>query len=221
MKRKLYYNKEKIYDIFELNSLKNNSKLLDELIISIPNVSINMDKIPQSVSILRFNYNYKNLPIDIPPNIKSLYFYEFSYLLEELPNTIEHVMINKGFNHRVDKLGNHFKSIDFGLNFNQPIDNLPSSLEQVIFHEFFTYPINNLPSNIKIIHILNSNYDLMSIKKLPKSLILLQLKDKKEYYTDFEFTFDLEGKNYISLPIDRIYDSERNLHLRNIYFYKN
>jgi hypothetical protein len=221
MKRKFYYNKEIIHNTSELNSLKNNSKLLDELIISIPNVLINMDKIPQSVSILRFNYNYKNLPLDIPPNIKSLYFYEFSYLLEELPNTIEHIIINKGFNHKVDKLGNHFKSIDFGLNFNQQIDDLPSSLEQVVFHEFFTHSINNLPSNIKIIHIFNSNYDLMSIKKLPKSLILLQLKDEKEYCSEFNFTFDLEGKNYISLPIHRIYDSERNLYLRNIYFYNN
>lgn len=223
MKRKLTYNKVMIYNIHQLNELvkKNNSNPIDELEISIPGIPIDLEKIPQSVSVLRFNYNFENLPHEIPPNIKSVYFYEFTEPIEELPNTIEHIQIHKGFNHQVDKLGDHLKSVDFGCNFNQPVDDLPSSLEKVVFHLPFTYSINNLPSNIKFIHIYNPNYDLGSIKSLPKSLILLQLGLNEDFIDNFDFTFDLDGKNQISLPIENNYDGRKHIYLKNIYFYKN
>jgi len=225
MKRKLDYNKVTIYNIYQSVGLvnKNNLNPLDELVISIPEIPIDFKKIPSSVFALRFNYNFKNSSHEIPPNIKSVYFHEFSDLLEKLPNTIEHIQIHKGFNHPVDKLGNNFKSIDFGFNFNQPVDDLPSSLEKVVFNSSFTYPINNLPSNIKFIHIYNYNYDLNSIKTLPKSLILLQLGLDKDYNDnyDFNFNFDLEDKKYISAPMEKSYDEQKHVYLKNIYFYKN
>ena len=93
MKRKLTYNKVIIYNTHQLNELVKNSNLIDEVEISIPGIPIDLEKIPQSVSVLRFNYNFENLPCEIPPNIKSVYFYEFSELIEELPNTIEHIQI--------------------------------------------------------------------------------------------------------------------------------
>lgn len=222
MKRKLSYNKITIRNTYELNELtkKNNSNPIDELEISIPGIPIDLEKIPSSVSVLRFNYNFENLPHKIPPNIKSVYFYEFSEPIEELPNTIEHIQIHKGFNHPVDKLGDHLKSVDFGWNFNQPVDDLPSSLEKVVFYSSFTHPINNLPSNIKFIHIYNPNYDLSSIKTLPKSLILLQLGLDKDFNNGCDFAFDLEDKKYISSPMEKSYDERKCVYLKNIYFYK-
>lgn len=221
MKRKLSYNKIIIHNTYELNELveKNNSNLIHELSISIPGISIDLEKIPSSVSVLRFNYNFENLPHNIPPNIKSVYFYEFSKPIDELPNTIEHIQIHKGFNHPVDKLGDHLKSIDFGWDFNQPVNDLPSSLEKVVFYSSFTYPINNLPSNIKFIHIYNPNYNLGSIKTLPKSLILLQLGLDNDF--DFTFNFCLGEKKYISAPIEKSYDERKRVFIKNIYFYKN
>lgn len=223
MKRKLSYNKYSIYNTDHLDCLKNYHEQIDELEISIPGIPIDMNKIPKSVSVLRFNYNFENLPCEIPSNIKSIYFYIFSHLLEELPNTIEHIQIHKGFNNQVDKLGNHLKSIDFGCDFNQQVDNLPTSLEKVVFNSLFTHPINNLSPNIKLVHIFNPNYDLMSIKSLPKSIILLQLGFDKDMDNDveFDFTFNLERKKYITEPIDKNYDSQKQLYLRNIYFYNN
>lgn len=219
MKRKLTYNKVIIHNTHQLNELvkKNNSNPIDELEVSIPGIPIDLEKIPQSVSVLRFNYNFENLPCEIPPNIKSVYFYEFSEPIEELPNTIEHIQIHKGFNHQVDKLGDHLKSVDFGCNFNQPVNELPSSLEKVVFHLSFTHPINNLPSNIKFIHIFNPDYDLENIKLLPKCLILLQLGLNKDLIDNF--TFDLDDKNQISLPIENNYDGRKHRYLKNIYFY--
>lgn len=221
MKRKLTYNKVIIYNTHQLNELVKNLNLIDEVEISIPGILIDLEKIPQSVSVLRFNYNFENLPCEIPPNIKSVYFYEFSEPIEKLPNTIEHVQIYKGFNHQVDKLGDNLKSVDFGLNFNQPINDLPSSLEKVVFHLSFTYPINYLPSNIKFIHIFNPDYNLENIKLLPKSLILLQLGLNEDLIDNFDFTFNLCGKNQISLPIENNYDGQKQIYLKNIYFYKN
>ena len=225
MKRKSSYTKITIQSIYQLNELneKNNLIPINELEISIPGpgIYVDLEKIPKSVSVLKFNYNYRNLPCEIPLNINSVYFYEFYYPIEELPNTIEHIQIHKGFNHPVDKLGDHLKSIDFGWNFNQPVDDLPSSLEKVVFYSSFTYPINNLPSNIKFIHIFNPKYNLESIKTLPKSLILLQLGMDNNLHNDFNFTFDLKGKNYVSLNTDTNYDSQKQVYLKNIYFYKN
>jgi hypothetical protein len=223
MKRKLSYNKVIINNTHQLNELtkKNNSNPIDELEVSIPGIPIDLEKIPLSVSVLRFNYNFENLPHEIPPNIKSVYFYEFSEPIEELPNTIEHIQIHKGFNHPVDKLGNHLKSIDFGWNFNQPVDDLPSSLEKVVFYSSFTHPINNLPSNIKFIHIYNPNYDFSSIKILPKSLILLQLGLNNDFDFTFDFNFCLEDKKYIYPQMEKSYDERKRVFLKNIYFYKN
>ena len=223
MKRKLSYNKITIHNTHQLNELtkKNNSNPIDELEVSIPGIPIDLEKIPLSVSVLRFNYNFENLPHEIPPNIKYVYFYEFSEPIEELPNTIEHIGIHKGFNHPVDKLGDHLKSVDFGWNFNQPVNDLPSSLEKVVFYSSFTHPINNLPSNIKFIHIYNPNYDLGSIKTLPKSLILLQLGLDKDFNNCYDFAFDLEDKKYISAPMEKSYDERKQVYLKNIYFYKN
>lgn len=222
MKRKLTYNKITIHNTYELNELtKKNSNPIHEVSITILRIPIDLEKIPQSVSILRFNYNFVNLPHEIPPNIKSVYFYEFHDLMEKLPNTIEHIQIYKGFNHPVDKLGDHLNSLDFGWDFNQPVDNLPSSLEKVVFYSSFTYPINNLPSNIKFIHIYNPNYDLDSIKTLPKSIILLQLGFKNDLNIDYTFDFDLGDKKYILAPMDKSYDEQKCVYLKNIYFYKN
>lgn len=227
MKIKLSYNKIIIHNTYELNKLieKNVYNPIDELEISIigtPEIPINLEKIPLSVSTLRFNYKYIEILLHkIPPNIKSIYFYDFSNLIEELPNTIENIQIHKGFNHPVTKLGDHLKSIDFGWNFNQPVDDLPSSLEKVVFYSSFTYPINNLPSNIKFIHIYNSNYDFASIKTLPKSIILLQLGiNNLNLNNNIEFDFDLGGKNVIC-STDITFDGKSQTLLKDIYFYKN
>lgn len=220
MKIKSEYRKITIIYQYDLDKLiKNNDlKPIDEIEFSLQNMQLDFKIIPQSVSALKFNYKFLNLPCEIPPNIKYVYFHKYTNLLEELPNTIEHIVIYRGFNHPVDKLGDHLKSINFGCDFNQPVDNLPSSLEKVVFNSSFTYPINNLPSNIKFIHILNSNYDFTSIKTLPKSIILLQLGINNHIDWNNGIEFDLGGKKFIS-PAERKYDEKSQTLLKDIYFF--
>lgn len=223
MKRTFVRNKVSISSVDQLNKLVKSNILtpVDEVVISIPGHSIDFDKIPSSVHVMKFNYNFENLPQEIPSNVKMVYFYEFSHLLEELPTCVEHIQIYKGFNHPVDKLGNHLKSIDFGLDFNQSVDDLPSSLEKVVFYQSFTHSINNLPSSVKFIHIYNSKYDFKSIKSFPKSIILLELgldthsNHDQDYYNSI---FDLAHKNY-TIRIEENYNINKGMCLKNIYFF--
>jgi hypothetical protein len=193
--------------------------------ISVPGIPIDLNLIPNTVHTLKFNYNFENLPCEIPSNIKKVYFYEFSDLLEELPDTIVDIEIHKGFNHPVDKLHQGLKSISFGWNFNQPIDNLPSSIEKIVLGNNFSHSINNLPSNIKFLYISNPNYDYETIKKLPKSLIFLQLGVKEDI--NFEFSYDILNnlnRNYMSQfeknygVNDFTYSNTQ--YFKNYYFYK-
>lgn len=217
MKRKKHCNKVYIYSDYQLSELKNKTEIT-HVEISIPNVIIGIKKIPNSVIDLKFNYNFKNLPSEIPTNIKSIYFYEYYNLLEELPNKLENIIIHKGFNHPVDKLHDGLKLIDFGLDFNQPIDNLPSTLEKIVLGIKFNYSINNLPQNIKFITILNIDYDILSIMKLPKSIILLELGT----VSDFDFKFGFKTSKYISI-FENNQDDLREMvfYKKKIYFYKN
>jgi hypothetical protein len=209
--------------------LKNLNKIYDkkitELEISIPGKHIEMELIPNSIESLKFYYDYENLPCEIPPSIKSVYFYEYYHLIEDLPITIENIEIYKGFNHPVDKLNNNIKYISFGWNFNQPIDNLPTSLEKIILGPSFTHSINNLPSNVKFIHINNPDYDYLSILKLPKSILLLQLATNEDF--DLIFSSYIEDNfKYVcclekNLSISNSYNYSNALYFKNYYFYQN
>lgn len=190
--------------------------------ISIPGIPVDLNLIPNTVHTLKFNYNFENLPCEIPPNIKKVYFYEFSDLLEELPDTIEDIEIHKSFNNPVDKLHYGLKSISFGWNFDQPIDNLPSSLEKIVLGNNFNHQINNLPSNIKFLYISNPNYNYGTIKKLPKSLIFLQLGVNEDIDFDIDFDSNMNcipqlEKNY-GANVGYTYSNTQ--YFKNYYFYK-
>lgn len=213
--------------------IRNNSELkyistkdLDQptiIEISISEISVNLNLIPATVHTLKFNYNFVNLPCEIPSNIKKVYFYEYCDLLEELPDTIEDIEIHKGFNHQIDKLHCGIKSISTGWNFNQPIDNLPSSLEKIVLGINFNHQINNLPSNVKFIYISNPDYDYETIKKLPKSLVFLQLGVNEDI--DIEFSFIKSNNINCISQFEENYGMNsftysNNQYFKNYYFYK-
>lgn len=206
------------------NVLTNNIEPLTIIEISISETLLNMNLnlIPKTVHTLKFNYNLKNMPYDIPPNIKTIYFYEYYYLLEELPYTIENIEIHKGFNHPVDNLHHGLKSISFGWNFNQEINDLPTSLEKIVLGINFNQDINNLPSNVKFLYISNPNYDYDTIKKLPCSLIFLQLGVNEDYDIKFD-SIESNNLNYIS-QFEKNYGKNdftysNTNYFKNYYFY--
>ena len=189
---------------------------------------IDLNLIPKTVHTLEFNYLFKNIPCEIPPNIKKVFFYEFTYLLEELPNTINEIEIYKGFNHPVDKLHFGLKSINFGWNFNHEINNLPSSLEKIVLGANFNHQINNLPSNIKFIYLSNPKYDYETIKKLPKSILFLQLGINEDI--DFELhsclltnlnkNYELQLEQNYAYGYGNGYAYSNTIYFKNFYFYK-
>lgn len=208
MKRNNSYIKTSIYNNSQLENLKN--KIIDHIDICIPSVKINMKNIPKSVTSLNFHYTYINLPVEIPRSIKNIYFSEYYQLIEDLPNNIENIQINKGFNKPVDKLFNNIKYIDFGNNFNQQINDLPSSLEKIVLGKSFLHQINNLPLNVKFIYIHNSEYNYLSIKILPISIIFLQIETNLDSNLNLN-KIDLKGKKIIC--------QTENIFL-NYFFYK-
>lgn len=189
MIRKLDINKVIIRYNSELDNLSNFNEPIHEIIFSKPYGKYNLDMIPNEVKKLSFNYKYENKPSDIPNFIKDVYFYDYTHLLEDLPTSIETIIINNGFNNTVDNLGNNFKIIDFGLNFNQLIDDLPTSLEKITLGVNFTHSINNLDDNIKSLYLHNHEYNYSTISKLPKSLIFFQIATNTdielELYPDY------------------------------------
>lgn len=206
--------RESIYGSSQLNLFYKNYFNFNGYIsldISISGVPIDLNKIPKSVFEIKFNYNFENLPYEIPLHIRSIYFYEYYELLEDLPLTLEKIIINKGFNHPVNKLSNNLKYIDFGMDFNQEVNDLPTSLEKIIFGLNFTHQINNLPSNVKFIKISNPKYDLSTILKLPESIISLEL------------AIDEINENKIKkiefMNVGKKYYIEEKLNLKKIYFY--
>lgn len=186
----------------------------------IPGIHIELNLIPASVHTLKFYYKFVNLPCEIPSNIKSVYFYEYSDLLEELPYTIENIEILKCFNHPVDKLHSNLKSLSLGWNFNQSIDNLPSSLEKIVLGINFNHSINNLPSNVKFLYISNPNYNYETIKKLPKSLIFLQLGVND----DIDLELGLNPNSNFIIQLEKNYGVNsftysNTQYFKNFYFY--
>lgn len=194
MIRKLDINKVIVRYNSDLDNLTNFNEPIYEIIFSKPYGKYNLDMIPNEVKKLSFNYKYENKPSDIPNFIKEVYFHDYTYLLEDLPTSIETITINTGFNNVVDNLGNNFKIIDFGSKFNQLIDDLPTSLEKITLGINFTHSINNLNDNIKALYLHNNVYDYSKISKLPKSLIFFQIGTN----TDIELKLypDYNGKQF-------------------------
>jgi hypothetical protein len=197
-------------------SNEHNSPLIDEMILTNPNVKYDFTNLPITVRKLIFHYTFVNNPTDIPEFVKEVEFYYYVCPLENLPTNINHVIISNGFNHPVDNLGNNFITIGFGDSFNQDISNLPSSLEKIILGYMFTHSINNLPDSIKFLRLHNPNYEHNSIQKLPKSIILFQIGirnidlvlnlnssplDKKHYHIrekNFGLSCDATGCDYFN-----------------------
>jgi len=178
---------------YRLIDIDKQIKSIDILSFTTPKY-IDLNFIPNSTKKLIFHYKFINKPNEIPKFIKEIEFYEYYYLLEDLPTSVENIIINKGFNNNVDNLGNNFKYIDFGNSFNNPVDNLPNSLEKIVLGQNFNKPINNLPDNLKILFLHNISYDHTTIMKLPKSIICLQIKINDDIELDIN-NINITNKN--------------------------
>lgn len=142
-------------------------------------------------------------------NITKIYFgYEFNKPIENLPDSINWLVLGKSFNQSIDKYPSGLKYLTFGYDFNQPVYHLPNLLERIVFGEKFDRPIDNLPDtithlsfNINFYHssdyykfglnkinehqpsggiIHKSNFS-GTLKKLPKNLTYLVIDDCRNF----------------------------------------
>lgn len=211
--------------IMNNSDLKTISNILRPTIIelNISGMEVDFNLIPDTVHTLKFNYDFDNLLCKIPPSVKSVYFYKYLNLLDELPNTIINIEIYTGFNQYVDNLHYNLISLNFGWSFNQCIDNLPLSLEKIILGFNFIHQINNLPSNVKFLYISNPEYNYSSIKKFPKSLVFLQFSVNEDF--DLEFNSNILNNKKYAHQLEKNYGVcsmstySRASYFKNYYFY--
>jgi hypothetical protein len=82
-------------------------------------------------------------------SITKVYFgYEFNNPIENLPDSINWLVLGKNFNQSINKYPSCLKYLTFGFDFNKLVDNLPNMLERIVFGGRFDKSIDNLPDTI-------------------------------------------------------------------------
>jgi hypothetical protein len=107
-----------------------------------------------------FNFQFDRLP-----NIKYL---EVScndqYLIDNLPNSLEELVLTRGFNLELNDLPNQLKKI---------------RLQNVMYDK----KLNNLPESVEIIELSSRYYE--KISKLPKNLKTIKCNSRYRFINDF------------------------------------
>ncbi len=173
-------------------------------------------------------------------------FYEIkhpSYLISNLPNTVQNLKINLEEYSQIDNLPSTITHLILGKYFNQPIDNLPTSIVSLefdnTFHKYDTYcyfdkSLENLPSSIEHL-ILPDSYNI-ELNGLPNSLINLVIgghysksinnlpNSIKELTFEHIILRDYNGKlsdyqypNIRNVPIDKLPTNLEKILIVNIY----
>ncbi len=85
-----------------------------------------------------------NQPIDNLPNTIThlILGTNFDKPIDNLPNTIIHLTLDHSFNQAIDNLPNTITHLRLGTLFNQPIDNLPNSITHLTLSSFYNNKIN-------------------------------------------------------------------------------
>lgn len=128
--------------------------------------------LPKFVKYLEFGYCFNQL-INLPDSLEFLSIEQFfnqqlnfnniihltinspnMHLFENLPNSLEILVIGDKINVPLDNLPNGIKKIIFDNGYQRPIysrelNNLPNSIEQIELHSFYDKKISNIPTNLK------------------------------------------------------------------------
>ena len=100
-----------------------------------------------------FNRKLSNLPIGIKKiifeeNIKKGESSKFNQIVDDLPNSVTHLIFGKKFYQSVDNLPNRMTHLIFGHDFSLTVDNLPNRLTHLTFGLCFNRSVNNLPRTL-------------------------------------------------------------------------
>jgi hypothetical protein len=122
-------------DVFDINTENQLVNLIEQN---------NITKLVLSGKILK--------PLDNLPNglIELLIYPDFTYSLNDLPNSITHIYL-VNYSNTLNCLCGSVRVINLGNKFNNPINNLPSRLEEIVLGDLFNQPIGMLPENLNIL----------------------------------------------------------------------
>ena len=144
-----------------------------------------LDNLPTRLKKLTVNFN-ENVSIyvdKLPNSLTSLYLsFYFNESIDNLPQSLKILDLGYSFNKPIDKLPQSLKILDLGYSFNKPIDKLPYGLERLSLHGCFDQSIDNLPATLRILEI--SGKFNKTINKLPNNLQKLLLGDDFDQSVD-------------------------------------
>lgn len=160
--------------------------------VKLPNNLINLSfgynfnrqiEFPDSLINLSFGDSF-NQSVNLPKNLLFLCLGGSFNQQIEIPN-IKKIKINCNNSFVIDNLPNSLEQIYFDSKFNLEINNLPNSLKKINFTEYspFKKPLDNLPDSVEILN-LPFNY-AKKINKLPKNLTMIYY-NKTIYIDNFE-----------------------------------
>jgi hypothetical protein len=97
-------------------------------------------------------------------------------MIEEMKN-YKKIFFGSNYNQPIDNLPNTITHLIFGYNFNQSLDNLPSSIRSIYFdvNNKFIHPIDKLPEGLVELDLSSCINFNNPVNKLPTSLEILKL----------------------------------------------
>ena len=122
---------------------------------------------------LNFDDELMNLPLDtkiiiFEENNNKNGFSKFDKSVDNLPNSLTHLIFGRCFNQSVDNLPSKLTHVTFGHFFDQKVDELPNSITHLAFGHNFNQKVDNLPNNLT--HLTFGYWFYQSVDNLPDTL---------------------------------------------------
>ena len=102
--------------------------------------------------------------------------------------------MDNNFNQSLNNLPNSIQSLVLGKYFNHSLDYLPNSIKNLVVGNCFSHPINKLPISIENLTILGNDIKL-NIKNLPKSIKQIKFFNNKNNFKLFVDKFSNNNNN--------------------------
>jgi hypothetical protein len=143
-----------------------------------------LEGLPQNLTFLKFG-KFFNKHVNLPKSIRRLKFgISFNQNIE-LPN-IQFLSIKCNNKYLIDNLPNSLVELHLDRGFSQPLNDLPNQLKKISFSCNYNYDkdFNNLPESIEYIE-LPRKYN-KKILKLPKNLKTVKCTKEYQFIRDFD-----------------------------------
>ena len=134
-----------------------------------------VENLPKSLESLTLGYNFYQRANNLPQSLKHLKFGYKYVSVDNLPTSLETLILADMYSGRVDNLPDSLKILVTGEEYYEPVDNLPPHLEVLILGNRYDWPVDNLPQSLKYLSF-GEDFDKDHINDLPNSLETLIIR---------------------------------------------